>query len=78
MGILEKIENLQKKSEAEKRKILIISMIVIMSAVIVFWFSTLRVSLDSKKENQTAFAPFAVFGDIVADGFKQIKNVYAK
>ncbi|MBI4692237.1 MAG: hypothetical protein HY773_02240 [Candidatus Terrybacteria bacterium] len=69
MSILDKIENLQKKPEPVRKKILFISMAVIFFIVIVVWISIFKISLRPKGQNQADYAPFMVFKNLVKEGF---------
>jgi hypothetical protein len=49
MGFLDKIENLQKKPESYRQKVLIISMVVFMAIIVFFWFFTIDLSFEEKE-----------------------------
>lgn len=66
---MDKIEDLQKKPEPVRKKILFISMTVIIFIVIVVWISIFKISLKPKEQNQADFAPLGVFKNLVRDGF---------
>ncbi len=82
MGFLDKIENLQKKPEHYRRKVLAVSLVVIMSAVVFVWVFSLRTTLSGSNENEAEretiaeYAPFRVLKDSVASSASQIKNSY--
>ena len=75
MSFLDKIEDLQKKPEAHRRKVLTVLMIVIMSAVFVIWIYSFRISigaLDKQKEKSSVenYAPL----EMIKDAFGDIKS----
>lgn len=69
MSLMNKIENLQKKPEAIRRRILAASMIAIMFVVVVVWIFSLNLSLEEEKKNETSFTPFKIFGGLVKDAY---------
>jgi len=69
MSILDKIENLQKKPEPVRKKILFVSMAMIFFIIIVVWISIFKISLRPKEQNQADFTPFRVFKNLVKEGF---------
>ena len=73
---MDKIENIQKKPDYIKKRILFAVVAVIMFVIIAVWVSTLNISMgvEESREKKEAFAsPFAVIKDIVKDSFKLIK-----
>lgn len=92
MSLMDKIENVQKKPETIRRRIVAVSVFVIMFLVIVIWVSTIRLSFgadDTEKETASIYSPFSMIKDIIKDGFKvsgggikeafgQIKDNYEK
>jgi hypothetical protein len=72
MSLITKIENLQKKPESVRRRILFISMMIIMFAVIVIWISTFKIALKTEKDAQNNYAPLAVFKNLIKDSFNVI------
>ncbi len=66
---MSKIENLQKKPESIRRRILFMSIIAIMFLVVVVWIFTLNFSLKSSEKSETSYTPFKVFGGLVKDAY---------
>jgi hypothetical protein len=69
MSLINKIENLQKKPESIRRRILFVSVIAIMFVVVVVWIFTLNLSLNSSEKSETSYTPFKVFGGLVKDAY---------
>jgi hypothetical protein len=69
MSLINKIENLQKKPEAIRRRILVASVIAIMFLVVVVWIFSLNLSLEKEQKNETSFTPFKIFGGLVKDAY---------
>lgn len=69
MSLMDKIEDLQKKPEPVRKKILFFSMAVIIFIIIVVWISIFKISLKTKEQNQADYAPLKVFKNLVKDGF---------
>jgi Tfp pilus assembly protein PilO len=69
MSLINKIENLQKKPESIRRRILFVSIIAIMFVIIVVWIFTLNLSLSNNEKNETSYTPFKVFGGLVKDAY---------
>jgi len=80
MVFFEKIENLQKKPEHYRRRVLAVSLIAIMSAVVFVWGFSLRATLSSSNEEEqkviAEYSPFKVLKESVASSASQIKNSY--
>ena len=74
---MNKIENLQKKPEAIRRRILFVSVIAIMFLVIVVWIFTLNLSLkNNAQETGSAFAPFNIFVGMFKDAYNvSVENI---
>ena len=66
---MNKIENLQKKPESIRRRILFVSVITVMFVIVVVWIFTLNLSLKSSEKNETSYTPFKVFGGLVKDAY---------
>ena len=62
MAIIDNIEKLHKKPDHIKRRILLVSVFVLMFVVVSVWVSTLRITMgrESKKDSQVS-SPFSVF-----------------
>ena len=67
MSFIDKIEEVQKKPEAIRKRILFITMAVAAFIVIFIWVSTLKFSLSAKESMATDFTPFKIFRDIFKD-----------
>jgi len=80
MVFFDKIENLQKKPEHYRKRVLAVSLVVIMSAVVFVWVFSLRATLSSSNKEEreviAEYAPFKVLKDSVANSASQIKNSY--
>lgn len=73
MSLLEKIEELQKKPESYRRKILIVAMFIIMPVVLSIWFFTLDLPSSGEDEDKVEIqAPVA----LVVDGFTDTYAVF--
>lgn len=68
MSLVNKIEDIQKKPESVRRRILAASMAVFMFFVIVVWVSTFKISDEETKEEQNVSTPFTIFKNMVNDG----------
>lgn len=90
MSLIDKVENLQKKPEPYRKKILAVSVLFFMSIVVFVWLTTLDFSLGAKAEEiKEAYTPFQILGKELAGVkdnlkssvgeikglFSQIKNV---
>ncbi|RJQ30741.1 hypothetical protein C4572_03670 [Candidatus Parcubacteria bacterium] len=86
MSLIDKIENLQKKPEHIKRRVLFASLFVIMFLVVTVWVSTLKISLGSSEEESQVASPISTFFGIVTgsvdvavsgikDSFGKIKEI---
>lgn len=85
MSLIDKIENLQKKPEPYKRKILFASMLAFMFLVVFIWFTTFNFSLSNGNDIEItkAYTPFQVLkNDLgsIKDNLKSsagnIKNLF--
>lgn len=72
MSLITKIENLQKKPETVRRRVLFVTLAIIMFTVIVIWVSTLNISSKTEENKQTNYAPFDVFKNLIKDSFSVI------
>lgn len=76
MSLMDKIENIQKKPDYIKKRILFVVVSIIMFIIIAVWVSTLNISVgvEESREKQESFAsPFAIIRDIAKDSVKLIK-----
>ena len=73
---MDKIENIQKKPDYIKKRILFAVVAIIMFVIIAVWVSTLNVTIgveESREKKESFASPFAVIKDIVRDSIKLIK-----
>lgn len=76
MSLMDKIENIQKKPDYIKKRILFAVLAIIMFVIIAAWISTLNITMGvgESREKQDSFAsPFAVIKDLARDIVKLIK-----
>ncbi|MBU3925656.1 hypothetical protein KJ763_00605 [Patescibacteria group bacterium] len=85
MSLIDKIENLQKKPEAYRKKVLFASLTVIMILIIAIWISTFNLSFSKKQKEEmtSSVAPLEVLkGDwddlkeTAGSPIKDIKNIF--
>ena len=69
MSLIDNIEKLHKKPDHIKRRILLVSVFVLMFIVVSVWVSTLRITLgkESPKDSQVS-SPLSVFLGTIKDG----------
>jgi hypothetical protein len=68
MSFFNKIENLQKKPESYRKKILTASVLIFMCAIVFVWLTTFDFSLGAKAEQiKEAYTPFQIIGNDLAD-----------
>jgi hypothetical protein len=75
MSLMDKIENIQKKPDYIKKRILFIAVLMIMFVIVAVWVSTLNITMgvEEVREKKEVFAsPFAVIKDIVRQSFAKI------
>jgi len=70
MGFLDQVEKIQKKPRALKEKILALSVIAIMAAVIVIWSQTVRQSFTKNAPEDGAVNPLKSLWSTAREGFK--------
>jgi len=63
MSLVDKIENLQKKPEPYKRKVLFASVLAFMFLVVFIWFTTFDFSFGNNTEIKEAYTPFQIIGN---------------
>lgn len=79
MSLMDKIENLQKKPEPARRKIMLVSMAVIFLLIIAVWVSTFRISLNAENTDEQKSgdqSPFAVFKNLTKDTFNTSSEIF--
>ena len=77
MSFLNKIEDLQRKPEAVRRKVLFVSLAVIMFVVISIWVSTLKITLGANlnaEKAQSVYTPFGAVADVFKGGIDMFKK----
>lgn len=69
MGLIELIEKAQKKPETERKKILAVALILIMSIIVAGWLFAFRAQLRNvgMKEVKEAAAPFSFVKEDIKD-----------
>ena len=86
MSLIDKIENIQKKPEHIKRRILFVSVSLIMFVIIAIWATTFKMTTSGDKSPEGSIAsPLAVFGGILSEGYnagaeglKKVLNGFSK
>lgn len=83
MDFLSKIETVQQKPVQTRRRILVITVALIMTMVIGAWFAVLSRTLNLSAANnqeassqKTAMTPFSLLGDQFKDAFQNLKNFF--
>ncbi len=74
MGILDFIEKLQKKPESSRRKILALTLLVIMAAIVIVWLTTFDLNLKNQEVVKGVAGPFGFFKQDFSDIYGYIKN----
>lgn len=81
MSFLDKIEELQKKPESYRKKILAVLMVVFMSIIIFIWLSTLNLSLNPPdargQKNEANYTPFNILKEVAKESASKIKNSFS-
>lgn len=67
MSLIDKIENMQKKPDHIKRRVLFASVFIIMFIIAAAWISTLKVSLGEQAKEKSISSPFSVFKDMIGE-----------
>jgi len=79
MSFLDKIEQLQNKSEAYRWKVLIASISVLMLFVIFVWITTIDLSMTDDNESAQALEklqePFGVVKESIREIYTGVKNL---
>lgn len=73
MAIIDKIESVQKKPENIKRRILLVSLAVIMFFIVAIWALTFNVKIEKiskKNDNASMTSPIGVFKGIFKDSLE--------
>lgn len=86
MSLINKIENLQKKPEPYRKKVLTMSVLVFMCLIVFVWLTTLDFSLGAKAEEiNEAYTPFQILGkeltgakDNLKSSVGEIKNLFSQ
>jgi hypothetical protein len=77
MDIFKFIEKLQKKPEAARRKILLMTVFAIMGIIVIVWLTTFKAGVATKNETETN-RPFDSIKEDFKDFYGFIKNVTTK
>lgn len=76
MSFFNTLHKIQTKPERTRKKILAISVAVIMAFIIFLWLNALKYSRDrSGPDNQTTPNPFSVFKETILQGFQGLKKL---
>lgn len=80
MSLMDKIENLRKKPEVVRYKVLIISLVIIMSIVIFFWITLLKYSLKGSEVagKDDSLKPMKIISGMVNDFIGTFKGNFSK
>jgi uncharacterized membrane protein YozB (DUF420 family) len=73
MSLIDKVENLQKKPEPYRRKVLFAGVLAFMFLIVFVWFTTFDFSFGNDMEIKEAYTPFQVIkNDLgsIKDGLK--------
>ncbi|MEK7647158.1 MAG: hypothetical protein AAB378_02140 [Patescibacteria group bacterium] len=74
MHLTDKIEQLQNKSEAERKKIMIISLIIGMTLITGIWIATIKNRLQTSTREDTAQKPWSLLWNDASDAFSTVKT----
>ncbi len=76
MNLTDKIEQLQNKSEAERKKILIISLVIGMTLIMGIWIATMRNKLQASTATgeDAAQKPWNLLWNDASDAFSTVKT----
>ncbi len=75
MSILERIENLQKKPESYRRKVLIAIMVIVVPVILSIWVFTLDLPSSNNNERKVEVqAPFALVSESFTDTYSVFKD----
>ncbi len=75
MGIFEFLENLQKKPEAHRKKILFIAVAAIMCVIIFVWLTTFNLG-GAKKAVERIGSPSDFLKEDIIDFYGFVKNIF--
>jgi hypothetical protein len=83
MELLEQIEKLQKRPEATRIKILIVSVCVIMTVIILVWIQAMRYGFPEKNKNKDGqydkiSEPLKLLWGMAGDSVKNLKDQLQK
>lgn len=73
MSFFDILEKIQRKPESARKKIMAISVIIIMFLIIFLWLNNLKFSLNDKEEEKTP-GPFKILKESVSKGMETLKN----
>ena len=79
MNFFDTLHKIQKKPEATRKKILVITVAVIMALIIFLWINNLKYSvgygISGKPDEQKAPGPFSVFKETILKGLEDLKDL---
>lgn len=78
MGLLDKIEQLQKKPQQERKKILVVVMTISMSLIIGIWITSFQYSVSKDKTTEEAPKPFSLVWSSIKDSSYNITGKVKK
>jgi len=74
MSFFDALHKIQKKPEATRKKILAVSVAVIMAFIIFLWLAALKYP-SAKKETEKNPNPFSVFKETISKGIQGLKEL---
>lgn len=75
MGILEFIEKIQRKPEASRKKILLITVFSVMGVIVIVWLTTLNLHLGGREEIKKISEPFGVIKEDINNFYGFFKGI---
>ncbi len=80
MSLIDKIEDLRKKPEPVRYRVLIISLIIIMSVIIFFWITLFKYSLKNSEivGKDNSLKPLKTVSAMISDFSRAFKNNFSK
>jgi ABC-type sugar transport system permease subunit len=80
MSLIDKIEDLRKKPEPVRYRVLIISLIIIMSVIIFFWITLFKYSLKNSEivGKDNSLKPLKTVSAMISDFSRVFKNNFSK
>lgn len=72
MNIFEKMENLQQKPHHVKKRILTVTVTIIMAIIVALWINDLKYSFKKDEKEKTP-GPFSIFREVVLNSINTLK-----